>query len=102
MNNQMRVMLIQGVVYRMIGPPRNATNQQPACRQTYFFDLDEQVRLRTLQQPPNPGEAQLDSEVFRESSSSLLKNRVLLCCNQLRRRHYSTIRISFFITILEQ
>ena len=56
---------IQGVVYRMIGPPRNATNQQPACLQTYFFDLDEQVRLRTLRQPPNPGEAQLDSEVFR-------------------------------------
>ena len=62
---------IQGVVYRMIGPPRNSDDQQPACLQTHFFDTEEQVRLRSVRQPLNPGEAQLDSDIYRMLSTVL-------------------------------
>ena len=34
---------IEGVVYRRIGPLRNAPGQPPACLQTYFYDTDTQV-----------------------------------------------------------
>ena len=34
---------VQGVVYRRIGPLRNAVGEEPACLQTYFYDEAEQV-----------------------------------------------------------
>jgi hypothetical protein len=36
---------VQGVVYRRIGPLRNASDREPACLQTYFYDEEEQVSL---------------------------------------------------------
>ena len=34
---------VQGVIYRRIGPLRNAVDREPACLQTYFYDEEEQV-----------------------------------------------------------
>jgi hypothetical protein len=36
---------VQGVVYRRIGPLRNAADRTPACLQTYFFDEEDQVSV---------------------------------------------------------
>ena len=38
--------VVQGVVYRRIGPLRNDPNTEPACLQTYFYDDDNQVNIK--------------------------------------------------------
>ena len=79
---------IQGVVYRMIGPPRSSVDHTPACLQTYFFDTEEQVRLRSVREPPNPGEAQLDSDIYKMHSTVLTNE--------------PNVYLMYFLTVQEQ
>lgn len=56
---------VQGLVYRLIGPARNAPGNTPACIQTYFYDQEEQVRLRLQRIQPNPQDYEREAEIFR-------------------------------------
>ncbi|RDD35816.1 hypothetical protein TrispH2_012128, partial [Trichoplax sp. H2] len=54
---------IHGAVYRMIGPARNADGEQSSCIQTYFYDVDEQIRRRVNRYDSSSDERAIESEI---------------------------------------
>jgi hypothetical protein len=64
---------INGMVYRIIGPPRNAPDTNPVSMQTYFYDSEEQTRQRLQACPPQPQNVQTETNIL-QSLQDILHN----------------------------
>ena len=55
---------IHGQVFRQMGPLLTAEGTAPSCLQTYFYDLEEQLRRRLEVLRPQPHQEEKDKAVF--------------------------------------
>ena len=65
---------VHGVVYRLLGPAQNSTQQEPTCLQTYFYDQDEQVNHRMNRMTGPNNNSNFDDAIFRILHASLIES----------------------------